>query len=310
LVVAGAPLVGLAASTRTLALSPLAVGVSTFSFRDFPRVEGSDNVDAVIRALKAVGARHVELALSNVEPAPPSTASFLGGTPAYPRTITFTPEQVAYIKAGARRDVREWRARTEPRYFHDVGDKFAAANVTVLSCALSYDDSFTDDEIEATFRQVRALGASTVSSPATMATARRLVPFAQRHGVAVAIQNQQDGNTAGEIATADLAGALALSPSLRVKLDIGNLTASNRDAVAELARHESRVSHVLVRDRLRNGGTSQHFGEGDTPIPAVLQRLKVSEFHIPTVIEYDYIGLHSSVDEVTASLAYVAQAAQ
>jgi hypothetical protein len=61
---------------------------------------------------------------------------------------------------------------------------------------------------------------------------------------------------------------------------------------------------------LRNGGTSQHFGEGDTPIPAVVQRLKVSELRIPTVIEYDYVGLHSSVDEVTASLAYVAQAAQ
>jgi sugar phosphate isomerase/epimerase len=310
LVAAGVSLVGLAASRGTLALSPLAVGVSTFSFRDLLRVEGSDSVDAVIRALRMVGATHVELALSDVEPAPPSTASFVGGTPAYPRTITFTPEQVAHIKAVARRDVREWRARTEPRYFHDVRDKFAAANLTVLACALSYDDSFTDDEVEATFRQVKALGASTVSSPMTLTTARRLVPFAQRHGVTVAIQNQQDGNAAGEIATAGLAAALALSPSFRVKLDIGNLTASNRDAVAELARHESRVSHVLVRDRLRNGGTSQHFGEGDTPIPAVVQRLKVSELRIPTVIEYDYVGLHSSVDEVTASLAYVAQAAQ
>jgi hypothetical protein len=80
--------------------------------------------------------------------------------------------------------------------------------------------------------------------------------------------------------------------------------------VAVFGRHESRVSHVLVKDRLRNGGTSQHFGEGDTPIPAVLKRLKTSEFRIPGVVEYDYVGLHSSVDEVTASLAYVSQAAQ
>jgi sugar phosphate isomerase/epimerase len=310
LVAAGVPFVAVAGSRNIAALSPVALGVSTFSFRDLPRVQGSDNVDDVIRALKAVRATHVELALSNVEPAPPSTASFVGGTPAYPRRIVFTPDEVARINAFARRELRQWRGQTEPRYFHDVGGKFTAANLTVVACALFYDESFTDDEIEATFRQAKALGVSTISSPMTMATARRIVPFAERHGVTVAIHNQVDGNAAGAIATRELTDALALSSSFRIKLDIGHLTASNHDAVAELARHESRVSHVLVRDRRRNGGTSQHFGEGDTPIPAVLTQLKASEFRIPGVVEYDYVGLHSSVDEVTASLAYVANASK
>jgi sugar phosphate isomerase/epimerase len=309
LVAASVPF-AVAGSKNIAALSPLALGVSTFSFRDLPRVQGSDNVDDVIRALKAVRATHAELALASVEPAPPSTASFVGGTPAYPRRIVFTPEEVARINAFARRELRQWRGRSEPRYFHDVRAKFAAADLTVIACALSYDESFTDDEIEATFRQAKALGVSTLSSPMTMATARRIVPFAERHDVTVAIHNQVDDNAAGAIATAELTDALALSASFRVKLDVGHLTASNHDAVAELARHESRVSHVLLRDRLRNRGTSQHFGEGDTPIPAVLKRLKASAFRIPGVVEYDYVGLHSSVDEVRASLAYVAQAAQ
>ena len=135
--------------------------MSTFSFRDFPRVEGSDNVDDVIRALKAVRATHVELALSNVEPAAPSTASFVGGTHAYPRTITFTPEEIARINAFARRQLRQWRAQTEPRYFHEARDKFSAANLNVTACALSYDESFAADEIEATF--VRSVRSSTTS---------------------------------------------------------------------------------------------------------------------------------------------------
>jgi sugar phosphate isomerase/epimerase len=155
---------------------------------------------------------------------------------------------------------------------------------------------------------VKALGISTVSSPMTMATARRLGPFAERHHVAIAIRNDVDGNAGGAIATADVAGALALSSSFKLALDIANVATSNRDAVAELTRHEARISHVLVRDRLRNGGTSQHFGEGDTPIADVLGRLKASEFRIPAVVEVDYIGLHSSVDEVTASVTYVAKA--
>lgn len=309
IVAAGIPLVAIARATNVAALSPVTVGVSTSSFRDLRRLPGLPSVDEVVRALRRVRETDVELALSDVEPAPPSTASFLGGTPAYPRRVVFTPEEVASIKDEARRNLREWRAQVEPAYFRDVAAKFTAAGMTLLSCALEYDASFTDDEIEATFRQVKALGASTISSPMTMETARRLVPFATRHDVAVAIHNQLDGNAAGLIATPDLSDALALSPAFRLKLDIGNLTASNQDAVAALDRHAARVSHVLVKDRLRNGGASQHYGEGDTPIAAVLDRLKASSHRIPAVVEVDYVGLYSSVDEVAASMSYVAHAA-
>ena len=79
--------------------------------------------------------------------------------------------------------------------------KLAAAGITVHACALAFDDSLTDEEIDATFRQVKALGVTTISSPLTMAIAARLVPFAERHQIAVAIHNQVDGNAAGEIAT-------------------------------------------------------------------------------------------------------------
>ena len=75
----------------------------------------------------------------------------------------------------------------------------------------------------------------------TMATAARLAPFAERHQVSVAIHNQVDGNAAGAIATPELKEALALSPAFRLKLDVGNLTASNCDAVAELRDHHGRA---------------------------------------------------------------------
>jgi L-ribulose-5-phosphate 3-epimerase UlaE len=134
--------------------------------------------------------------------------------------------------------------------------------------------------------------------------ARRLVPFAQRHQVSVAIHNQVDGTRSGAIDTPALKEALALSPAFTVKLDVGNLTASNRDAVAELREYRSRVSHVLVRDRLRNGGASQPFGEGDTPIHDVLATLGSAAEGIPALIEYDYQGLRSPVDELKACLTY------
>ena len=301
--IVGLPLATVMGSTR-LSAAEVTVGVSTTSFRDLPRVTGRDNLDDVIRALQAV-ATHVELGLANLEPAPPSTAPVMGGSAAYPRRIVMTPEEVAATNTSARSALRTWRLHAPAALFEEMRARLASAGITVHACALSYNESFSDDEIDATFSQVKALGVTTVSSPLTMATAVRLVPFAERHQVSVAIHNQTDGNPAGAIDTPAIRRALALSPAFTLKLDIGNLTASNCDAVAELREYRSRVSYVLVRDRLRNGGASQPFGEGDTPIRSVLDVLKASAPAIPALVEYDYVGLRSSVDELRASLTYV-----
>jgi hypothetical protein len=302
-IAAGLPL---AAAFRPLRRteSSAVVGVTTASFRDLPRVTGRDNLDDVLRGVHAVGATHIELALANVEPAPPSTVPFMGGTAAYPQRVVFTPEQVAATNASARAALRTWRIRSAIGAAGPVQAKLETAGVIAHACAVAYDDSFTDEEIEVTFRQVKALGVTTISSALTMATARRLVPFAERHGVSVAIHNQVDRNRGGAIATADLKQALALSPSFKLKLDIGNLTASNCNAVEELRSWQSRVSHVVVKDRLRNGGASQRFGEGDTPIDGVMALLAASAPRIPALVEYDYVGLFSPVEEITACLAY------
>jgi hypothetical protein len=303
---AGVPLATILSSAQLDAIGTVRLGVSTSSFRDFPRVTDRDNMDEVIAALQASRITLVELALSNVEPAPPSTRSFMGGTPAYPQRITFTPEQIAATNAVARAALRTWRIQTAPDALNPVRRKLTTAGLSVHACAVSYDDSFTDDEIEATFRQVKALGAATVASPLTLSMAARLRPFAERHEISVAIHNQPDGSAAGAIATPQLKEALALSPAFTLKLDIGNLTASNCDAVAELRDFEPRVSHVLVKDRLRNGGASQHFGEGDTPI-RVSRRPQEIYLPIPALAEHDYVGLHSPTEEVAACLAYLAK---
>ena len=298
-----------AAVMRPVRLSAAPVGdvplwVTTSSFRDLPRVPGRDNLDEVIRALQAVRVSHLELALANLEPAPPNTAPVMGGSAAYPKRIVLSPEEVAATNSSARAELRAWRRQAPVTVFDQMRGRLASAGLTVHACTLAYNDSFSDDEIDATFRQVKALGVTSVSSPLTMAMARRLVPFAQRHQVSVAIHNQVDGHPSGAIDTPALKQALALSPAFTLKLDVGNLAASNCDAVAELREYRSRVSYVLLKDRLRNGGASQPFGEGDTPIKQVLSVLAASPSGIPAAIEYDYVGLHSSVDELQASVAY------
>jgi hypothetical protein len=299
-ILAGVPL---AVSFRAYG-AQVRVGVSTFSFRDFPRVTGRDNIDDVVRALKTVGARTIELSLQHIEPAPPSVAPTMGGSAAYPKRIVLTPEQVAATNADARDALRRWRLSAADDVFADARRKFTGAGISLHAAAVAFNESFTDEEIDGVLRQCVALGVTTVSSPLTMASARRLVPFAEKHRVSIAIQNQADGGKDSAIDTARIAEALALSPRFMLKLDIGNLTASNCDAADELRKHRDRVSFVLVRDRLRNSGASQPFGEGDTPIRAVL-RLLESAPSIPALIEYDYLGLRGTVDEVRTCLDYV-----
>jgi sugar phosphate isomerase/epimerase len=304
-VLAGFPMAAAMSPASRVMAGRVVVGVATSSFRELPRVVGRDNLDDVLGALREVGAIHVELALSSIEPAPPSVAPRLGGSAAYPRRIVLSPEEVAATNADAREALRRWRLDTPASHFAHVGRTLSAAGLTVHSASLAFNSSFTDEELDATFLQARSMGVPRLSSPLTMAMARRLARFAERHGVAVVIHNQVDGSEAGYVGTTELAAALDVSPAFCLKFDIGNIAASNRDAVAELRRHESRIAHVVVRDRLRNGGPSQPLGEGDTPVAAVMAALRTSNRPIPAFVDYDYVGLHSAADEVAAALAYL-----
>lgn len=304
-VLAGIPLSTAMGRTVLSSAGRVTIGVATSSFRELPRVTGRDNVDDILAALRAVRATHVDLALASIEPAPPSVASRLGGSAAYPRRIVLSPEEVAATNAEARDALRRWRLATSGEHFARVGRTLADAGLTVHSASLALNSSFSDEELDAAFLHIKSLGVPGVSSPLTMAMAQRLVPLAERHGVSVAIHNQVDSGEAGHIGTTDLPAVLALSPAFRLKFDIGNVTASNVDAVAAFRRYEARIAHVVVKDRLRNGGPSQPLGEGDTPVAAVMAALRASDRPIPAFVDYDYVGLHSAADEVAASLAYL-----
>src|SRR5579883_3348249 len=85
LVLASIPALALAKLNSTV--KGVHLGVCTYSFRDFPRTPGTDNIDAIIDALKQVGASDIELFNANVEPAPapmPRPAQPEGGAPQTP----------------------------------------------------------------------------------------------------------------------------------------------------------------------------------------------------------------------------------
>ena len=300
LALAGLPLSGAVDSVR--------IGASTYSFRDLVRTPGLDNVDVMIAALRFAGVREIELSSVNTEPGGPNSGPAVPPPPsAYPPPITApTPEQVAAAKLAVRNQLRRWRLATPARNHESFRAKFDAAGIGVFAYRVDYDEAFTDEEIDVTFQQAKALGVSLMASLTTLTGARRLAPFAEKHGMTVALHNTATVKDPNAIATPQsYRTALAISKNFRLNLDIGHFTAANFEAVAFLQENHSAISHVQIKDRTRNGGSNERFGDGDTPIKDVLSFIREKKLAIPVMVEYEYLGLGTPQEEVRKCMAYV-----
>lgn len=286
------------------------LGAATSSFRDFPRTPGQDNVDAVIGALKACGAGEAELFAPNMEPA---------GRPLLPlppppygmprRREPADTERQEALDRDNREDLRKWRLDTPAAHFEDVRRKFDDAGIRLTAVAFHYNDEFADDEIDATFRQAKALGVEAIAASATIAMSQRLAEFAGRRQMKVALLGHSQADDPDQLAGPEsFAKALAFSPLFRIALDIGQFTAANVDAVAFLRERHERIAHLHVTDRKKNGGANESFGEGDTPINESLQLLQREKYPIPALVAYEYTGLRTSPDEVRRCLDYMRSA--
>lgn len=115
--------------------------------------------------------------------------------------------------------------------------------------------------------ELRALGAAGFSSSTVLSEAKRLVPFAERHPMFVAMHNHNNLVDPDQFATPhSFEQALAMSEYFKVTLDIGHFVAGNNDPVAFIGEHHDRIVNIHVRDRKRDNGPNRPFGEGDTPI--------------------------------------------
>jgi sugar phosphate isomerase/epimerase len=288
---------------RGAAGSSVRVGAFTESFHDFPRKPGRDNIDDVIAALRACGVTEIDLASANTEapspdtglPPPPPPGPY-GGPPA-----GFTPAELAARSRALRDNLRKWRLATPASHYAELKNKFQAAGIAVYAMSFQHDDAFTDDEIEATFAHAKALGVEVIASRAAAPMAKRLVPFAESHATMVAFRN-------GRETAAQISAIASLSPQFRVNLDIGNFTAANQESVAFVQENHQKITHLIVKDRMRNDGGNEPFGSGDTPIQAVLALLRDKQYAIRAYVDYEYVGLGTPQEEVRKCLVYVKSA--
>ena len=269
-----------AAQTGSAVINGVRIGAQTYSFRGMTRPPGGDMVEVLVKAMTEVGIRECELWSPQIEPAGVS-----------------------------REEVRKWRVETPLDHFRAIRKTFDAAGITVRAFNYSFNDSFTEPEIERGFEIARALGVEFITASSTLSAAKRVAPVAEKHKMVVAMHNHSNIKDPNEFARPEsFAAAMQLSRLFKVNLDIGHFTAANFDAVAYIREHHDRITNLHLKDRKRDQGDNMPWGQGDTPMREVLQLLKQQKWPIAAYLEYEYKGAGSPVDEVKKGLEFVRQA--
>jgi sugar phosphate isomerase/epimerase len=204
-----------------------------------------------------------------------------------------------------REQLREWRLKTPLDEFRGFKKKFNDAGVEVYAYNYSFKDDFTDEEIDRGFEMAKALGVGMITASSTVTSAKRVVPFAEKHNMVVAYHGHSDIKNPNEFAKPEaFAAALAMSKKFAVNLDIGHFVAANYDPVEYLKANHASVPVIHLKDRKKNEGANTEWGQGETPIKEVLQLLKREKWPIRAMVEYEYRGSGTAVQEVKKCVEY------
>jgi len=230
------------------------IGAQSYSFRDRP-------LDAAIQGFLTVGLSECELYQGHVEPAHLS-----------------------------REALRKWRMTVPMSRFHEVRQKFDKAGIDLYAYNYSFRKGFTHEEMERGFQMARALGVKYITASSNVSVAHQVDLLAQKYKIMVGFHGHDNTKDPDEFSTAEsferaLKGA---SQYLGINLDIGHFTAANQDAVSFLRQYHQKMVTLHIKDRKKNHGDNLPFGEGDTPIVAVLRLLRDNHWKIPANIEYEY----------------------
>jgi sugar phosphate isomerase/epimerase len=259
------------------------LGTQSYSFRDRP-------LDAAIKAMIEIGLGDCELFSPHVEN---------GGIP-----VGGLPQGRGQDPA-VREALRKWRLTVPLEEFKTVRKKFDDAGINLYAYNLSFREDFTDEEIDRGFLMAQTLGVKIITASSTVSAAKRVAPFADKHKITVAMHGHSDLKDPNQFAKPEsFAQALAMSKYFAINLDIGHFTAANYDPVDFIKSHHEHIVLLHLKDRKKDEGLNTPWGQGDTPIKAVLQLLKKEKYPIPAFIEYEYKGTDDAVVEVKRCFQY------
>ena len=139
--------------------------------------------------------------------------------------------------------------------------------------------------------------------------AKYAVPFAERHDIVLSFHNHSDSRDPNEIASVEsFETVFGMSENYKANLDVGHFVAGNNDPIEFIERYHDRITHLHLKDREINDGPNRPWGQGDTPLVDVLRLLSRNDYRIPCIIEYEYPGQASPIEEVQRCVQFIQNA--
>jgi sugar phosphate isomerase/epimerase len=98
-------------------------------------------------------------------------------------------------------------------------------------------------------------------------------------------------HTHGQGGASGFEKALGASQYTALNLDVGHYYGVNgQSPVPVIEKYHERIASLHLKDRKgpENGGANMPWGQGETPLKAILQVMKKQKYKFPASIEYEY----------------------
>jgi sugar phosphate isomerase/epimerase len=259
------------------------IGVITYSWRSMPGTPQD-----IIHYCQQTGISSIEL-MGNV-------AEAYAGAPQGPerprnfRELSEEEKQAYNLKREeANKKISEWRtSASASKKYKKLRKMFDKAGINIHIVKFS-PANWSDAEIEYAFESAKILGAKGVSNEIGHEAAKRLGPFAEKHGMVAVMHNHgQPGDP--EFNFEDY---LAHSPHVMLNLDVGHyFGATGRHPNGIIEQLHDRIYSIHLKDKTAKDAdppdTNRPWGEGDTPLEDILELIRDKGYDIYCDIELEY----------------------
>jgi len=205
-----------------------------------------------------------------------------------------TPEQIAEQQDAAKK-LKDWRTSVSMDRFKQLRKMYNDAGVTIYAYktdGMQKNMQTSDEELDYMFNVAAALGAThtTMELPAGAdagAMLKRMAAFAEKHKVAIAYHSHLQGRMTA------FDQAFAVSKWSMSNVDLGHWVAGGNQGgspIDFLTKYHDRIASFHIKDRTTPAHCSLNlpWGEGETPLKAILQLVKKNKWKMPASIELEY----------------------
>jgi sugar phosphate isomerase/epimerase len=206
-----------------------------------------------------------------------------------------TPEQQEAMRKRTE-DLRAWRLSVPMDKYKAFRKMYEDAGVKIFAFKLPPTLDMSDEEYAYIWNVAETLGADhvTMELPTSDALLKRVADYAAKRKLRIAFHTHGQGGASG------FDKVLAASPYTALNFDVGHYYGVNGESPLPLVeRYHDRIASLHLKDRKgpppgqaaeggRGGGPNMPWGQGETPLAAILQSMRKNKYKFPASIEYEY----------------------